>query len=236
MQSEYNSEYSGNQELIDIEVMKNYNYSIVKNAFRNIKSNSTEIVDFGAGIGTLSLIFRDKFGINPLCVEIDRANNNVLKNREFNFVKDLKSVPYDLDFIFSSNVLEHIKDDSNALLSIRDHLKVGGRVYLYLPAIMFLWTALDDKVGHYRRYEIGSLRNKCKLLGFRVLEIYYADCLGFFATLFWKFINKKSKFNFASKKTLIFYDKYIFPVSSFLDRLGIKFLFGKNIVLVAEKI
>ena len=122
MQSEYNSEYSGNQELIDIEVMKNYNYSIVKNAFRNIKSNSTEIVDFGAGIGTLSLIFRDKFGINPLCVEIDRANNNVLKNREFNFVKDLKSVPYDLDFIFSSNVLEHIKDDSNALLSIRDHL------------------------------------------------------------------------------------------------------------------
>ena len=34
MQSEHNSEYCGNQELIDIEVMQNYNYSIVKNAFK----------------------------------------------------------------------------------------------------------------------------------------------------------------------------------------------------------
>ena len=49
-------------------------------------------------------------------------------------------------------------------------------------------------------------------------------------------INKKSKRNFANKKSLIFYDRYIFPISSSLDRLGIKFLFEKNIVLVAEKI
>ena len=235
MQSEHNSEYCGNQELIDIEVMQNYNYSIVKNAFRKIKSNSLEIVDFGAGIGTLSSIFRDKFGLNPLCVEIDKVNNNFLKNRKFNCVKDLKSIPYKLDFIFSSNVLEHIKDDSSTLISIRNHLKTGGRVYLYLPAKMLLWSALDEAVGHYRRYEINSLRNKCNLLGFKVLEIYYADCIGFFATLFWKLINKKSKRNFATKKSLVFYDKYIFPVSSFLDRLGFRFLFGKNIVLVAEK-
>ena len=58
MQSENNSEYSGNQELIDIEVMKNYNYSIVKSAFRNIDNNTSEIIDFGAGIGTLPSIFR----------------------------------------------------------------------------------------------------------------------------------------------------------------------------------
>ena len=236
MQSEYNSEYCGKQELIDIEVMKNYNYSIVKNAFRKIGNNSSEVIDFGAGIGTLSLIFRDKFGLNPLCVEIDKENNNILKDRKFNCFKDLKSVSYNLDFIFSSNVLEHIKDDTSTLITMRDHLKIGGRVFLYLPAKKCLWTSLDEAVGHYRRYEINSLRNKCNLLGFKILEIYYADCLGFFVTLIWKFINKKSNHHFATKKSLIFYDKYIFPVSNFLDRLGIKYLFGKNIVLVAEKI
>tara|TARA_Y100001968_G_C19319318_1_gene698383 strand:- start:10 stop:720 length:711 start_codon:yes stop_codon:yes gene_type:complete len=236
MQSEYNSEYCGNQELIDIEVMKNYNYSIVKNAFRKIDNNTSEIIDFGAGIGTLSSIFRDEFGLRPLCIEIDKENNNVLKDRQFSCFRDLKSVSHNVDFIFSSNVLEHIKDDSSALISMRDHLKIGGRLYLYLPARMCLWTSLDESVGHYRRYEINSLRNKCNLLGFKVSEIYFADCLGFFATLFWKFINKNSKRNFASRKSLIFYDKYIFPISSFLDRLGFKFLFGKNIVLVAEKI
>ena len=72
MQSEYNSDYSGNKELTDIEVMKNYNYSIVKNAFSKIDNNTSEIIDFGAGIGTLSSIFRDKFGLNPLCIEIDK--------------------------------------------------------------------------------------------------------------------------------------------------------------------
>ena len=236
MQSENYSKYPGNQELIAVEVMKNYNYSIVKNAFKNINDSSSEIIDFGAGIGTLSLIFRDEFGLNPLCVEIDKENNNVLQNRRFNSVRDLKSLSSKHDFIFSSNVLEHIKDDSNTLTLIRDHLKIRGKMYLYLPAKMCLWSALDEAVGHYRRYEINSLRNKCNLLGFKVLKIYYADCLGFFVTLFWKFVNKKSKRNFASKKSLIFYDKYIFPFSSFLDRLGFKYLFGKNIVVVAEKV
>ena len=116
MQNEHNSEYYGNKELIDIEIMKNYNYSIVKNAFKNINNSSSEIIDFGAGIGTLSLIFRDEFGLNPLCVEIDKENNNVLKNRKFNCVTDLKSISYKVDFIFSSNVLEHIKDDSSTLI------------------------------------------------------------------------------------------------------------------------
>ena len=63
MQSENYSKYPGNQELIAVEVMKNYNYSIVKNAFKNINNSSSEIIDFGAGIGTLSLIFRDEFGL-----------------------------------------------------------------------------------------------------------------------------------------------------------------------------
>ena len=236
MQTKDNSKYSGREELISIESMKNYNFNIVKNAYKKIDNKSSRIVDFGAGIGTLSLIFRDQFEINPICIEIDEGNIEFLKKRKLQFIKNLKSISDKLEFIFSSNVLEHIKNDSYILKEFRKNLKIGGRIYLYLPAKMILWSSLDETVGHYRRYEIVSLRNKLRALGFNVLEIHYADCLGFFITLFWKFMKRKSKNNFASKKSLIFYDKYIFPLSNFLDKMGLRFLFGKNIVLIAEKL
>ena len=236
MQTKDNSKYSGREELISIESMKNYNFNIVKNAYKKIDNKSSRIVDFGAGIGTLSLIFRDQFEINPICIEIDEGNIEFLKKRKLQFIENLKSISNKLDFIFSSNVLEHIKNDSYILKEFRKNLKIGGRIYLYLPAKMILWSSLDETVGHYRRYEIVSLRNKLRALGFNVLDIHYADCLGFFVTLFWKILKRKSKNNFASKKSLIFYDKYIFPLSNFLDKMGLRFLFGKNIVLIAEKL
>ena len=187
MQTKDNSKYSGREELISIESMKNYNFNIVKNAYKKIDDKSSRIVDFGAGIGTLSLIFRDQFDINPICIEIDEGNIEFLKKRKLQFIKNLKSISDKLEFIFSSNVLEHIKNDSYILKEFRKNLKIGGRIYLYLPAKMILWSSLDETVGHYRRYEIVSLRNKLRALGFNVLDIHYADCLGFFITLFWKF-------------------------------------------------
>lgn len=66
-----NSEYSGLDELLSTEVMKNYNSFLVSMAMK-YASNTKTVVDFGAGIGTLSLIFRDKFKIQPLCLEIDK--------------------------------------------------------------------------------------------------------------------------------------------------------------------
>lgn len=236
MQTKYNSKYSGTKELINVELMKNYNFNIVKNAFEKIDNKFSRIIDFGAGIGTLSLIFRDEFDIDPICIEIDKGNIEFLKERKLLCIENLKSISDEVDFIFSSNVLEHIKNDSYILKEFWKQLKIGGKIYLYLPAKMILWSSLDESVGHYRRYEISSLRSKLRALGFNILEIHYADCLGFFVTLFWKFLNKKSEHNFASKKSLIFYDKYIFPISNFLDKLGLRFLFGKNIVLTAEKL
>ena len=38
-----------------------------------------------------------------------------------------------------------------------------------------------------------------------------------------------------SKSALIFYDKYIFPLSRLMDKVGFRFLIGKNIIIVAKK-
>ena len=78
MQNYQNTDYSGLKELIDIEVMQNYNKSIVNNAICEI-GLPLKFMDFGSGIGTLDLIFRKRYNLNPICIEIHSANCNYLK-------------------------------------------------------------------------------------------------------------------------------------------------------------
>ena len=71
--------YSGLEELLNTEVMANYNLFIVNLAMKNA-DQAKQVVDFGAGIGTLSLIFREYFSIEPLCVESDKKNKDFFVN------------------------------------------------------------------------------------------------------------------------------------------------------------
>ena len=187
MQNANQTDYSGLEELLISEAMPNYNNFIVKTA--NVAfGKPSQLIDFGAGIGTLSLIFREKYNIEPLCVEVDKKNQEYLLERNFQFFEDLTSIPNNSDAIFSSNVLEHIEDDLSVLKIMREQLDSGGRLCLYLPAKMLLWSKLDEAVGHYRRYEISQLRAKCEEAGFKIINIHYADCAGFFASLLMKFL------------------------------------------------
>ena len=70
---------------------------------------------------------------------------------------------------------------------------------------------------------------------FQIVYSSYLDSLGFFASLVMKIIGYDEKKGIGSPKSLKFYDKYIIPISFFLDRIGLKFFFGKNLVLLAKK-
>ncbi len=234
MQNSDNQKYSGLKELLNIELMKNYNNAIVDECIK-YQPNIDNIVDYGAGIGTLSLIFRDKYHKSPLCIEIDSLNIKYLKKRNFKFFKNFEEIVEPIDLIFSSNVLEHIQNDLEILKIMRMKLKDNGKLFLYVPANMILWTKLDDIVGHYRRYDRDSLKKLCKNAGFRVEKIYYADSLGFFITIIWKLFDKFFNKSLPSNSALIFYDKFVFPVSRFLDKVGLKYLIGKNILIKATK-
>ena len=234
MQDDLNNDYSGVEELLKLEVMNNYNQSIVQDSLY-FKNKINKIIDFGAGIGTLSLIFRDKFKKEPFCIEIDKTNINYLKKRNLKISKKIDDVSFKADLIFSSNVLEHIKNDHLTLIDFRRHLDNNGFLFLYLPAKKILWTKLDEVVGHYRRYEISRLRELCKDTGFKIIKLHYADSLGFFTAIIWKIINIFINQTLPSKTSLKIYDKYIFPISRLLDNLGFKYLIGKNIVLLAKK-
>ena len=193
-----------------------------------------EIVDFGACIGTLSLIFRNKYKKDPTCIEIDHVNKEYLEKRNFKFFENIDNLPKSPDLIFSSNVLEHIEDDLKIMKSFNKVLDQNGRLFLFVPAKMILWTKLDETVGHYRRYEISKLKSLAIKTGFEIERIHYADFCGFFITLLWKLFDNNNK-SPLSKFSLTFYDNFIFPFSRILDKIGCKYLIGKNIVLVAKK-
>lgn len=232
-QTDTNSDYSGSDILLDLEVMKNYNFHVVSLAMKYAPDSKT-VIDFGAGMGTLSLILREKFKIEPFCLEIDEANKEYLKKRGFEIFNELSNVGNKVDLIFSSNVLEHIENDVSVLRDMKTQLKEGGKLFLYLPAKMLLWSDLDEEAGHYRRYEHSEIIKKCEQVGLTIETVHFADSIGFFASLAMKVFGYNKNNGMGSVSSLRFYDKWLLPLSMFLDKIGFKFLIGKNIVLLAK--
>ena len=50
-----------------------------------------------------------------------------------------------------------------------------------------------------------------------------------------KLIGYNSENGIGSVASMKFYDKWLFPVSKFLDLIGLKFLIGKNLIIIARK-
>ena len=225
-------DYVGLEELENCEVMHNYNSRIVAMAVKY--SGAVEkIADFGAGIGTLALIFKSKYSMEPICIEPDGNNQKYLEERQLTTKSSLAECQEHFDLIFSSNVLEHIMDDIATLEEIKKKLTENGKVFLYLPAHRFLWSSLDEKVGHHRRYSQKDIETKCIAAGLRIQTIHFSDSLGLLASLLIKIVGYNNNLGIGSAKSLEFYDRWIFPFSAILDRVGFKHIMGKNIVVVA---
>ena len=70
------------------------------------------------------------------------------------------------DLVCAFEVLEHIKDDSEALAAWSTHARPGGCVMLSVPPFQRRFGPSDREVGHFRRYEpeqIAALMERCGL-------------------------------------------------------------------------
>jgi hypothetical protein len=68
-------------------------------------------------------------------------------------------------------VLEHVADDRLALRNIHKALCPGGRAVILTPHGQEIFGALDEALGHYRRYSHDGLRAAMEDTGFRVERI-----------------------------------------------------------------
>ncbi len=241
-QSASHPEFSGTQQLLDSEIgLIRYTTGIVNLFYNEMKLSECilkrkgKILEFGAGTGFLAELFRDKFKINPDCVELDPNLMEMIRTRGFTSYRTLLDTKQEYEAIYSSNVLEHIEDDKQVLLELFNSLTPGGVIGIYVPAHPFLFSKMDEIVGHVRRYTRKELDSKIESTGFVLEKSHYVDSLGFLAAIIVVFMGYKSRANLGGTKSLEIYDRYIYPLSKVLDRIGFKNIMGKNIIVVARK-
>jgi 2-polyprenyl-3-methyl-5-hydroxy-6-metoxy-1,4-benzoquinol methylase len=228
--------YAG-EDLESLAALHNYRRMVVEHFLPYLRG---EAIEFGAGMGDISVL------IAPEVEHLDLAEPSpgLAENLARRFADEPKvavhvetlaafaahkEAAYDSAVLV--NVLEHIEDDSAALAALRKILRPGGHVMIMVPALPFLFSALDAKVGHYRRYTRSGLCARAEAAGFAIVRARYMDFPGI---LPWWFFNKvlgATTFNPALAKI---YDRVVIPPARLLERL-IPPPLGKNVVLVAAR-
>lgn len=136
------------------------------------------------------------------------------------------------DSIIYINVLEHIPDDLGELRLVNDTLAPGGHIFIFVPALRWLYGSFDQLIQHQRRYTKSELAGKCAAAGFRVVKSHYFDLAG---TLPWWVKYRLLRSQGMEPAAVKFYDRFIVPAVKGLER-SVRPPLGKNVLLVAEKL
>jgi SAM-dependent methyltransferase len=157
---------------------------------RKLRPNlGQRVLEIGAGIGTITReiapgrervialeadpfyvqrlrnLFRDSEVVRPVHAPVERTDWASLAREH-------------LDTVMLSNVLEHIEDDAEAVRRFRSVLPDDGRLVILVPALPALFGAIDEAIGHYRRYTPETLRSVIESNGFRLESLEWLNLLG----------------------------------------------------------
>ena len=147
------------------------------------------VLEIGSGIGTVTRELESGLEL-LIALEVDRFYVDRLKNlfrgkpHVRPYLSDVALADWAslkeerLDTIVLSNVLEHIPDDASAVRRFRQILSPGGRVVILVPALPQLFGAIDEAVGHHRRYTPATLRAVLETNGFAVEKLEWMNLVG----------------------------------------------------------
>jgi len=226
-----NSEYTGRDNLEVMREARNYNKYLLSIITASATKHDS-LVDFGAGNGTFSFPLASA-GYRVICVETDAVLCAGLAGQGMTVLNDLEQVEDgSIDYIYSVNVLEHIEDDTGIVALWYRKLRPGGTLMVYVPAFQVLYSVMDHKVGHIRRYSKAELCQKLSDAGLERIESRYADSIGFVATLAYKLFGEGD--GSVNLRMLRLYDRWVFPFSRLLDVITHE-IGGKNVYARAVK-
>jgi len=113
----------------------------------------------------------DVYGVDISKEAIERCHEKGLNNTDLGDGAKVEGFePNSFDCIVASDCLEHIEDDAAALRRWYELLKPGGRLIVFVPAFMSLWSPHDVVNHHFRRYTLPELERKMKAHRFRLLS------------------------------------------------------------------
>lgn len=145
-----------------------YNYLLRKSAVEDVLRNEKRemILEVGSGISPLvttddRIVYSD---LSILALQIMKRN----LGKGMYVAADIMNLPFrteSFSHVVSSEVLEHVEDDRNALAEIARITKALGVFIVTFPHRRF-YFALDDRfVRHFRRYELAEMENHLKEAG-----------------------------------------------------------------------
>jgi hypothetical protein len=103
----------------------------------------------------------------------------------------------------------------------------------YGPDLEWLYSELDYRAGHYRRYSLRRLRALASAAGLEVASGRYFDVLGVLPYLV---VYRWSRHADIAGSTLWGYDRVVVPLSRLVQRAVRHPPLGKNVILVAVKL
>ena len=201
------------------------------------------ILDIGCGSGLMLKSLRDfgdVYGMDASSSAIKFSktlHNGTIKKGLLPW-----QIPFQEDFfdlIVALDVIEHVDEDQEALISINNLMKKEGLLILTVPALMSLWSKFDEINHHKRRYIKSDLIQKLDRANFKVLKIsYYNFFLLPFIFIFRKieiWIGREvtSDLNMPNKFVNYVFEKIFLSERFFLKYLN--FPIGVSIIAVVEK-
>jgi SAM-dependent methyltransferase len=168
----------------------------------------------------------------PLLQKTAKAHKNLIETHKKYFSdirQELKKKK--VDSAVYINVFEHIEDDEQELRYLYETLPHGAHVCIFVPAGKHLMSDFDRSIGHYRRYTKKELVDKAEAAGFTITLARRFDFAGVVPWYLKFTLMKSTKMEPGLAKV---YDNIVVPIVSRIEKIN-EPLFGKNVILVAEK-
>lgn len=146
---------------------------------------NSKILEVGCGTGG-NLQMLAKFG-EISALEMDATARAIALNKTNNLY-DIRAgycpdeIPFHdqrFDLICMFDVLEHIDQDTDTLIALKQLLKKNGRILMTVPAYQWLYGPHDEFLHHKRRYSANELREKFVATGLQPLKISYFNTILF---------------------------------------------------------
>lgn len=146
--------------------------------FQEYINESDNILDFGCGSGTTlkNLICKEKYGfdINPHAIKYNIEVNKILT---YNNLNDIPNNYFDK--IITNHALEHTPTPYEDLLKLKEKLKLGGKIIIYVPSMEDELNKLNkqnnkfdnnDRDNHLFGWNFQLLSNLLIKCGFKIID------------------------------------------------------------------
>jgi len=144
-----------------------------------------EVLEIGCGNGNFTVLLAQQC-LRVVAVDLDQEYVRAAKSRLAGKAgvtvlhADATQMQWrsSFDTVVMLDVLEHIQDDVQMLRSLSHCLKPQGKLIVKVPALEWLYSPMDEAIGHYRRYNKNTLNKSFRKAGFSNSSMWYFNIAG----------------------------------------------------------